>query len=75
MNPLSTWTFYRRHRGDALLLTGPISLMTLGVCILVRVPDSIPEILAEADLLIRVSDGQIAGVKDRAFRKTREAML
>ena len=75
MNPLSPLTYYRRHRWQALLLTGLISLVTLGVCIMVRVLDSIPEALAEADLVIRLSDGQIASVKDRAARKTQEAML
>jgi len=75
MNPLSPLSHYRRHRWQALLLTSSISLMTLGDCIMVRVLDSIPEALAEADLVIRLSDGPIASVKDRAARKTQEAML
>jgi ABC-type lipoprotein release transport system permease subunit len=31
MNPLSTWTFYRRHRGRTGLLLGVISLATTGL--------------------------------------------
>ncbi len=31
MNPLSTWTFYRRHRRRAALLLGLISLVTAGL--------------------------------------------
>jgi putative ABC transport system ATP-binding protein len=34
-----------------------------------------PEILTEADLVIRLRDGQIANVKDRVARKTQEAIL
>jgi ABC-type lipoprotein export system ATPase subunit len=34
-----------------------------------------PEILAEADLVIRLRDGQIADVKDRVARTTQEAIL
>jgi len=34
-----------------------------------------PEILTEADLVIRLRDGQIADVKDRVARKTQEAIL
>ncbi|MCP4539670.1 MAG: ABC transporter permease [Chloroflexi bacterium] len=31
MNPLSTWTFYRRHKKRAVLLLGLISLVTAGL--------------------------------------------
>ena len=34
-----------------------------------------PEILAEADLVITLRDGQIANVKDRVVRETQEAIL
>ncbi len=34
-----------------------------------------PEILAEADLVIRLRDGQIANVRDRVARETQEAIL
>jgi len=34
-----------------------------------------PEILAEADLVITLRDGQIANVKDRVARETQEAIL
>ena len=43
MNPLSSLTYYRRHKRQALLLVGLISLMTLGVCVMVRLLDSIIE--------------------------------
>ena len=31
MNPLSTWTFYRRHKQHAALLLGLIGLVTAGL--------------------------------------------
>jgi ABC-type lipoprotein release transport system permease subunit len=43
MNPLSPFTYYRRHQRQTLLLAGLISLMTLGICVMVRVLDSMPE--------------------------------
>ena len=43
MNPLSSLTYYVRHKRQTLLLVGLVSLMTLGVCAMVRVLDSIPE--------------------------------
>jgi len=43
MNPLSPFTYYRRHRWNALLLVGIISLATLGVCVMVRLLDAIIE--------------------------------
>jgi ABC-type antimicrobial peptide transport system permease subunit len=43
MNPLSSLTYYRRHKGSTLLLLILISLMTLGVSVMVRLPDSLLE--------------------------------
>jgi ABC-type lipoprotein export system ATPase subunit len=34
-----------------------------------------PEILAEADLVIALRDGQIANVKDRVARETQEVII
>ena len=35
MNPLSPWTFYRRHKQRAMLLLGLIALVTVGLYLLV----------------------------------------
>ena len=43
MNPLSPLTYYRRHKRQTLLLLVLISLMTLGVSVMVRLPDSFLE--------------------------------
>jgi len=43
MNPLSPYTYFRRHKRKTLLLAGLVSLMTLGVCLMVRLLDSVPE--------------------------------
>lgn len=43
MNPLSPLTFYLRHKRQTLLLVGLVGLMTLGVCTMVRLLDSMPE--------------------------------
>ena len=43
MNPLSPLTYYRRHKRRALLLMALIALSTLGVCVMVRLLDSVPE--------------------------------
>lgn len=43
MNPLSPITYYRRHKRQTFLLVILISLMTLGVCLMVRLLDTIPE--------------------------------
>jgi ABC-type lipoprotein release transport system permease subunit len=43
LNPLSPLTYYRRHKRQTLLLMGLIGLMTLGVCTMVRLLDSMPE--------------------------------
>ena len=43
MNPLSPLTYFRRHKQQTLLLAGLVSLMTLGICVMVRLLDSVPE--------------------------------
>jgi ABC-type antimicrobial peptide transport system permease subunit len=43
MNPLSPLTYYHRHKQQTLLLLVLISLMTLGVSVMVRLPDSLLE--------------------------------
>ena len=43
MNPLSPFTYYRRHKWNALLLIGIISLATLGICVMVRLLDALVE--------------------------------
>ena len=56
MNPLSPLTYYRRHKRQTLLLMALISLMTLGVCAMVRLLDSMPEAYQTAsNYLTRVS--------------------
>ncbi len=56
MNPLSPFTYYRRHLKSTLLLLTLIALITFGVCVMVRLLDSIPENWYNAGLyLTRVS--------------------
>ncbi len=56
MNPLSPLTYYRRHKRQTLLLAGLVALMTLGVCAMVRLLDSVPESYQmAANYLTRVS--------------------
>jgi hypothetical protein len=43
MNPLSPLTYYLRHKRQTLLLLILISLMTLGISVMVRLPDSFLE--------------------------------
>ncbi|MCP4544649.1 MAG: hypothetical protein GY832_46705 [Chloroflexi bacterium] len=43
MNPLSPLTFHLRHKRQTLLLVGLVGLMTLGICTMVRLLDSMPE--------------------------------
>jgi len=43
LNPLTPFTYYRRHKRQALLLLCLISLTTLGVCVMVRLLDSVAE--------------------------------
>ncbi len=56
MNPLSPLTYYRRHRRQTILLMGLVALITLGVCTMVRLLDSVPESMSAAgNYLTRVS--------------------
>jgi ABC-type lipoprotein release transport system permease subunit len=43
VNPLSPLTYSRRHKWQTLLLLALISLMTLGISVMVRLPDSFLE--------------------------------
>jgi ABC-type lipoprotein release transport system permease subunit len=62
MNPLSPFTYYCRHKRQTLLLMGLIALMTLGVCTMVRLLDTLPEgRYATANYLTRVSLVSAAG--------------
>jgi len=62
MNPLYPLTYYRRHKRQTLLLMGLITLMTLGVCTMVRLLDSVPEgAYAAGNYLTRVSLVSAAG--------------
>ena len=54
MNPLSPFTYYRRHKQSALLLVSLITLVTLGVHVMVSVLDSIP-MRARVSYLTRLS--------------------
>jgi putative ABC transport system permease protein len=40
MDPLTPWTYYIRHKRQTLLILALVSLMTLGVSVMVRLPDS-----------------------------------
>jgi ABC-type lipoprotein release transport system permease subunit len=42
MNPLSPFTYYRRHLGSAALLVALVTLTTIGLYVMVGVLDSIP---------------------------------
>ena len=56
MNPLSLFTYYRRHKRQTLLMLALISLTTLGVCVMVRLLDSVVEQATTAEgYLIRLS--------------------
>jgi ABC-type lipoprotein release transport system permease subunit len=54
MNPLSPLTYYRRHKGSALLLMAIICLATMGLFIMVGVLDSIP-MRGQTSYLTRIS--------------------
>ena len=41
MNPLSSLTYYRRHKRSALLLLGVIALVTMGVHVMVSLADAV----------------------------------
>jgi ABC-type antimicrobial peptide transport system permease subunit len=54
MNPLSPFTYYRRHKRSALLQIALISLATVGLFVLVAVLDTIP-LRANVSYLTRLS--------------------
>jgi ABC-type antimicrobial peptide transport system permease subunit len=54
MNPLSPLTYYRRHKGSALLQIALVSLATVGLFILVGVLDAIP-LRADVSYLTKLS--------------------
>ena len=49
MNPLSPFIYYRRHKRQTLLLLLLISLMTVGISVMVRLPDSFLEHMAYSE--------------------------
>jgi ABC-type lipoprotein release transport system permease subunit len=49
MNPLSPLTYYCRHKRQTLLLLVLVSLMTLGISVMVRLPDSFLEHMAYSE--------------------------
>ncbi|MBN2391822.1 MAG: ABC transporter permease [Anaerolineae bacterium] len=49
MDPLSPFTYYRRHKRQTLLLLLLISLMTVGISFMVRLPDSFLEHMAYSE--------------------------
>jgi ABC-type lipoprotein release transport system permease subunit len=55
VNPLSPLTYYRRHRRNALLLMGLVTLATLGLYVMVAVLDSQTLMHAHTNYLARVS--------------------
>jgi ABC-type lipoprotein release transport system permease subunit len=56
MNPLSPFTYYRRHKRQTLLLVGLITLVTLGIYVMVGVLDSIMDTAhTTANYLTRLS--------------------
>ena len=56
MNPLSPFTYYRRHKRQTLLLVGLITLVTLGIYVMVGVVDSVLDTsYATASYLTRFS--------------------
>jgi len=54
MSPLSPFTYYRRHKGSALVQIGLISLATIGLFILVAVLDTVP-LRAKFSYLTKIS--------------------
>jgi putative ABC transport system permease protein/lipoprotein-releasing system permease protein len=52
MNPLSPLTYYRRHLKSTLLLLTLVALMTLGVSVMVRLPDSFLEHMAYSESVV-----------------------
>jgi hypothetical protein len=60
VNPLSPFTYYRRHKGSALLLLALITLATLALYLMVSVLDSIPT-RAHFHYLTRLADTDAPG--------------
>ena len=56
MNPLSSLTYYRRHKKQTLLVLILISLLTLGVSVIVRLPDSFLEHMAYSESYVTRAD-------------------
>ena len=54
MNPLSAWTFHRRHKRSTFLMIVLVSLATMGLYVMVAVLDSVPT-RAQFIYLTRVS--------------------
>ncbi|MGD2148756.1 MAG: hypothetical protein PVH41_18835, partial [Anaerolineae bacterium] len=54
MNPLSPLTYYRRHKGGALVQIALISLATVGLFILIAVLDTVP-LRAQVSYLTTIS--------------------
>ena len=52
MNPLSPLTYYFRHKRQTLLLLTLIALMTLGVNVMVRLPDSFLEHMVYSESIV-----------------------
>ena len=65
MNPLSPFTYYRRHRGQALLLVGLIAALTLGVHTMVGLSDVLFENIRHSthylSRMSRLSTGETLG--------------
>jgi ABC-type antimicrobial peptide transport system permease subunit len=61
VNPLSPFTYYRRHKRSALLQIALISLATVGLFVLVAVLDTIPS-RANVSYLTRLS--QVSPIRD-----------
>jgi lipoprotein-releasing system permease protein len=55
MNPLSPWTYYRRHKRSALLQIALISLATVGLFILVGVLDAAIPLRANVSYITKLS--------------------
>lgn len=56
MKPLSLLTYYRRHKKQTFLVLFLVSLLTLGVGVLVRLPDSFLEHMAYSESYVTRAD-------------------
>ena len=65
MNPLSPFTYYRRHKGQALLLVSLIAALTLGVYTMVGLSDVLFENIRHSthylSRMSRLSTGETLG--------------